>query len=437
MRYAPLRRLTAPATANFFVAAVILALFVLAAVVSAERKDITPRFRRGGARLLCRANPARRRRLAGAGAHAAARPANFPVHRRGQLSQSPAAVLCAAGGARGRRLEGHPQALLAHRLIDVAHRRRRALPRCSASASPRDFRARNSMPTRCRSACIPVLVPIAGAVNNDNLAFLGGAVATLGVWQLVATGRDGWLARGAPRCGRGRLGEADRAFADRRRWSSAVIAYLLWRRRLRWSWAASPPRSHSRSPRRHISIFILQYGSPTPQTPAQIALLARRRARRRLGRPAAQIVSRAISFISSSPSSPTGCRRSARAASFNYAMLAVPVAALGCAFAGIALSLRRLWRRQETRARRRRDRRSRCDRRDFRDPRHLQLRPLCRDRMADGRLSALLPAARRNRAARRSVACRRASKRRAGAARCWHFSSPVRSLFRIFGAPLG
>ena len=29
-------------------------------------------------------------------------------------------------------------------------------------------------------------------------------------------------------------------------------------------------------------------------------------------------------------------------------MLAIPVAALGCALAGIALSLRRLWRRQET-----------------------------------------------------------------------------------------
>ena len=36
--------LTAPATANLFVAAVILGLFVLAAACSAERKDITPGF---------------------------------------------------------------------------------------------------------------------------------------------------------------------------------------------------------------------------------------------------------------------------------------------------------------------------------------------------------------------------------------------------------
>jgi hypothetical protein len=33
---------------------------------------------------------------------------------------------------------------------------------------------------------------------------------------------------------------------------------------------------------------------------------------------------------------------------FNYAMLAIPAAALACALAGFALSLRRLWRRQET-----------------------------------------------------------------------------------------
>ena len=33
---------------------------------------------------------------------------------------------------------------------------------------------------------------------------------------------------------------------------------------------------------------------------------------------------------------------------FNYAMLVIPVAALLCALAGLVVSLRRLWRRQET-----------------------------------------------------------------------------------------
>ena len=42
--YATPGALTAPATTNFFVAAVILALFVLSAALSAERKGITAGF---------------------------------------------------------------------------------------------------------------------------------------------------------------------------------------------------------------------------------------------------------------------------------------------------------------------------------------------------------------------------------------------------------
>jgi len=41
--------------------------------------------------------------------------------------------------------------------------------------------------------CIPILAPLAGTVNNDSLALLGGAVATLGAWQLAATDRTKWL----------------------------------------------------------------------------------------------------------------------------------------------------------------------------------------------------------------------------------------------------
>ena len=84
-------------------------------------------------------------------------------------------------------------------------------------------------------ACIPVLAPLAGAVNNDNLAFFGGAVATFGAWQLIATGRDGWLVLAL-------CGVVAAAWAKLTGlvlaggMVSAVIAYLLWRQRLRWSW---------------------------------------------------------------------------------------------------------------------------------------------------------------------------------------------------------
>src|SRR6202044_3340080 len=93
----------------------------------------------------------------------------------------------------GPRLEGRPQALLAHRLIDVAIASlgfAALLGLGVAARFPRHEFYAFAVPL----ACIPVLVAIAGAVNNDNLAFLGGAVATLGAWQLITTDRAGWLA---------------------------------------------------------------------------------------------------------------------------------------------------------------------------------------------------------------------------------------------------
>ncbi len=202
--YAPPGALTAPATTNFFVAAVILALFVLSAGLSAERKGITAGFdevahasyvahiQRGGdawpdltsMRLLD--------------------PQSFQFTGEANYLNHPPpfydllAIL-------GPRLEGRPQALLAHRLIDVAIAAigfAALLGLGLAARFPRHEFYAFAVPL----ACIPVLVPIAGAVNNDNLAFLGGAVATLGAWQLIASplptlprsrgrvGRGTWLA---------------------------------------------------------------------------------------------------------------------------------------------------------------------------------------------------------------------------------------------------
>ena len=93
--------------------------------------------------------------------------------------------------------------------------------------------------------------------------------------------------------------------------------------------------------------FILRYGSPTPQTPAQIALIADgARAAGWADLPRHSFPGYLVYFRGAFVADwmPTLGARSA----FNYAMLAIPVAALGCALAGLALSLRRLWRRQET-----------------------------------------------------------------------------------------
>ena len=126
--------------------------------------------------------------------------------------------------------------------------------------------------------CIPVLVPLAGAVNNDNLAFCGGAIAMLGVWQLLASGRESWLALAL-------IGVVSAGWAKltglllSAGLVSGVIAYMVWRKRLPWT-----PHLDRLGPARRPGVrlclaaapyfeFILRYGSPTPETPAQIALL--------------------------------------------------------------------------------------------------------------------------------------------------------------------
>jgi hypothetical protein len=125
-----------------------------------------------------------------------------------------------------------------------------------------------------------------------------------------------------------------------------VTAYLVWRRRFVWPLLIAAAFAFAVAAAPYI-IFYTQYGSPTPQTPAQIALLAdgahaagwadlpRKSFADYLG----YFV---IAFIADWM--PALDDRSL----FQYAMLAIPVAALFCAFAGIALSLRRLWLRQES-----------------------------------------------------------------------------------------
>jgi hypothetical protein len=244
----------------------------------------------------------------------------------------------------GPRLEGRPQALLTQRLIDVAIA---ALGFAAllwlglAAQFPRQEFYAYAVPL----ACIPVLAPIAGSINNDNLAFLGGALTMLGAWQLVATGRGGWLAVAL-------IGVVAAAWAKLTglvltgAMTSAVVFYLVWRKRAPWPWllALALTLTLAAAP---YAIYLVQYGSPTPQTPAQVALIADgARAAGWTDLPRKSFADYlgwfAAAFIADWMPS-LGAR-----SIFNYAMLAIPVTALACAFAGIALSLRRLRRRQET-----------------------------------------------------------------------------------------
>jgi hypothetical protein len=341
--YATPGALTAPATTNFFVAAVILGLFVLSAAFSAERKNITSGFDEVAHASYVAQIQHNGDAWPDLTAMRLIDPQNFQFTGDANYLNHPPpfydllAVL-------GPRLEGRPQALLAHRLIDVAIASlgfAALLGLGLAARFPRHEFYAFAVPL----ACIPVLVPIAGAVNNDNLAFLGGAVATLGAWQLAATDRAGWLVVAL-------LGLIAASWAKLTgllltgAMLGAVIAYLLWRQRLRWSLLVPIALAFALAAAPYI-IYAVQYGSPTPQTPAQIALLqdgARTAGWADLPRKSfpSYIVYFVIAFVADWM--PALGERNV----LQYAMLAIPVAALGCALAGIALSLRRLWRKQDT-----------------------------------------------------------------------------------------
>jgi hypothetical protein len=351
--------LAAPAPAHALVAAVILGLFLLAAIVSAARKDITQGFdevahvsyvaliqHTGNARPALesmRLLDPRTFQFTGA--------ANY-------LNHPPKfyALLAMLGPT----LEGHPQALLAHRLIDVAMTGAGFVALLGLGLVAR-FSRQEFYAYAVPLACIPVLVPLAGAVNNDNLAFCGGAIATLGVWQLLATplpslprsrGREGrgiWLALaliGVVAAGWAKLTGLLLTAAM----VTGVIAYLLWRKRLTgshaWTWTIAAVIVFALAATPYFE-YILRYGSPTPETPAQIALIADgARVAGWADLPRKSFPGYLGYFIGAFVADwmPTLGARSI----FNYAMLAIPVAALACALAGLALSLRRLWRRQET-----------------------------------------------------------------------------------------
>jgi hypothetical protein len=346
---------TARTRANFFVAAVILGLFVLSAVFSAERKDVT----RGFDEVAHASYVAHIQRTGTAWPRLEAMrlldPKSFEFAGEGNYINHPP-LFYDVLAALGPRLEGHPGALLVDRLIDVAIAAlgfAALLGLGLAARLPRNEFYAYAVPL----ACIPVLVPIAGSVDNDNLAFLGGAVATLGIWRLAAGSPPG-LSGAGERAGAAFWLTLALAGVVVCAWAKltgllltgtmvgAAIVYLMWRRQLPWSWLLVAAFGFAVAATPYI-IFLIQYGSPTPDTPAQTALLvdgARAAGwadlpRKSFGGYVAYFI---VAFIADWM--PTLGARSM----FNYAMLVIPIAVLGCALGGGILSARRLWHRQET-----------------------------------------------------------------------------------------
>ncbi len=155
---------------NALITAVILGLFVLATIFSAARKDITQGFDE-----VAHASYVAHVQHSGDAWPALEdmRPIDPQTFRStgkaNYLNHPP--LFYALLAALGPRLEGRPQALLTLRMMDtaIAGLGLAALLWLGLTAQwPRHEFYAYAVPL----ACIPVLAPIAGSVNNDNLVFL-------------------------------------------------------------------------------------------------------------------------------------------------------------------------------------------------------------------------------------------------------------------------
>ena len=124
----------------------------------------------------------------------------------------------------------------------------------------------------------------------------------------------------------------------------AVIAYLTWHKRLCWT-RAVPFVLASLLAAAPYFVYFLLYGSPTPETPAQIALVEAARATGWSDLPRESFPAYLLYFVGSFIADwmPIGGR-----GTFPLLMLVIPAAALMAALMGVVLSLRRLGHNRET-----------------------------------------------------------------------------------------
>lgn len=334
----PLPQAQRPATAaNMRVGIVIVVLMTVAATLSAVRKDVTQGFDE-----VAHASYAAHIQRTGQFWPALEdmrmlEPEHFRFTAAPNYLNHPSpyyALLALLGPT----LEGHPTAILVHRLINIAF----AALALAALLMIGIYARLPSLVFYAYAvplACIPVLIPLAGAVNNDNAAFAGGAFTMLGAWQLMATGRARWLL----------LALAGLLLAAWAKLTGLMLAggllggvmlWLIWRRRFRLWWIAPLVFATALAAAPYVTLLV-QYGSPTPNTPGQLALL-QDGARLTGWNSAARMtpLGYAAYFIAGFVLEwmPTLMPRNA----LNYGVLIVPIVTALCALAGIALSFRRI-----------------------------------------------------------------------------------------------
>ncbi|HEY3793452.1 MAG TPA: hypothetical protein VGM09_16595 [Bradyrhizobium sp.] len=237
----------------------------------------------------------------------------------------------------GPNLEGHPEAVLFHRLLNVALD---AIGLAALMAI--GLLARLPLPTFCAYfvpiACIPVLTLLAGSVSNDNAAFVGGAIATLGACQLLVSGSRAWLLTA--------LGGV--IVASWAKFTALLLAgglvggvllWLLWRGRLPSRWIAPIAIAALLACAPYIA-FTIQYGSPTPMTAGELTKVTTEAAdfgwarAERLG-PLAYATHFVGEFI-------LEWIPPWKRLNVVYYALVIPIAAAFCAYAGAMVAMRRV-----------------------------------------------------------------------------------------------
>lgn len=336
------RESASPAKARWRVCVIVLFLFIAAAALSAIRKDVTQGFDEV-------AHASYIAHLQHTGETWPAFPDMWMLDPSGfrfadeanYLNHpSPYYLLLARLGPR---LEGHPEAILVHRLLNVALAAigLAALMAIGLAAGlPRLALYAYIVPL----ASIPVLAPLAGAVNNDNAAFTGGAIATLASFQLLSTGSRAWLLTA--------LGGV--IIASWAKFTGLLLAgglvagvllWLLWRGRLPLRWVAPIAIAALLAGAPYVALFA-QYGSPIPRTPGEIAMIET--GAHFLGWDNAERL-RPLAFVAHFISEfvlewmPTLKPRNA----VNYAVLVIPLTAVLCGFAGTLVAVRRMVRGNE------------------------------------------------------------------------------------------
>jgi hypothetical protein len=234
-------------------------------------------------------------------------------------------------------LEGHPEAILFHRLFNVALDAigLAALMAIGLFAGlPRSTFCAYIVPI----ASIPALTILAGSVSNDNAAFAGGAIATLGAYRLLASGSRAWLLAAL----------AGVIIASWAKFTALLLAgglvggvllWLLWRGRLPSRWIVPIAIAALLAFAPYIALTA-QYGSPTPMTAGEATKVTTEAAEygwdrlERLG-PLAYATHFITEFVLEwiPPWKPFGAL---------YYALVIPVTAALCAYAGIMVAVRRI-----------------------------------------------------------------------------------------------